>query len=96
MYITCGRCTKDANEVTKHSSVDYVRACYAAATSFYQDMIDDEGRAEYEAEMAAERYYENRGADDGFEQWEISRGVESFTDAWDREAPGTRPGYVAA
>lgn len=87
VLVTCGRCRKDSGTEVKHSSPAEVRACYEAPQSRYLDFLDGEyeaeARAEYEAEMAAERWYENRGADEAYaeRQWEDSRGVIQFSDA---------------
>jgi hypothetical protein len=85
MQITCGRCTKESGDIVKHTSVEFIRECYANEFSLYEEMLQDQGRAEYEAEMAAERYWE-LGIDDGFDEWEASRGVLSYEDARDAAA----------
>jgi hypothetical protein len=56
--ITCGRCTKVAQDVIKHDSVAAVRACYAAPTSFIEDEWHAQAEAEIAAEQAAERFWE--------------------------------------
>jgi hypothetical protein len=96
--ITCGRCTKDAKaseaailvevgQAVQHDAVADVRACYAAPESSLRRALDDMYAAEAQAELAAEyrneRFWEDRGADDGFDEWERSRGVVQFSDAWD-------------
>lgn len=66
------------------------------------ETVDDLGRyldgeAEMLAELAAEarneRFFEERGGDDGFEEWERSQGLLSQSEMWDLVSPGTRPGY---
>jgi hypothetical protein len=72
MQITCGRCTKDSGDIVKHTCIDDVRACYANDFSFYEEMLQDEGRAEHEAEMAAERYWEEgTAAQQEQYRWEV-------------------------
>lgn len=82
-----------ANEVHHHESVAQVRLCFARKDEFglrsleeeaLEEQWGEEARAEYEAEMAVERYYENRGAEEdyAFEQWERDRGVIQFEDAY--------------
>lgn len=79
--ITCGRCTKYRGEAVKHDTVTTVRACYAAAVCFIEQEDDDQARAEIAAEARNERFWENRGADDGFDDWEARRGVIDFSTA---------------
>jgi len=86
--VSCGRCRKDSGTEVKHASSAEVRACYEAPQSRFADFRDaedaDQARAEYEAEMAAERYFENRG----WEEAELDRrmedaaGVVQFSDAY--------------
>lgn len=77
------------DEVHHHESVAQVRLCFARKDDFGLRSIeekalleqwDEEMRAEAEAEMAVERYYENRGAEEdyAFEEWEAARGVVPF------------------
>lgn len=94
--ITCGRCTKDAKaqeyevlvEVGKpvqHDTVDEVRACYAAPAGRLEAALlgwyEDEARAEKAAEARNERFWEDRGANDGFEEWERAQGKISYEEA---------------
>lgn len=76
-----------------HDSTAQVRLCFARSADFglrshEEEMLEqdwsEQMRAEYEAEMAVERYYENRGAEENyaFEQWEHERGVIQFEDAY--------------
>ena len=69
--ITCGRCTKDAQEVVKHPTVADVRACYAAPQSYVEADWQAEWVAEAEAERRAERYWEEGTASQqAYRAWE--------------------------
>lgn len=78
-----------------HETVDQARQCqewfdYAASGQMEADSL-----AELEAERRNEEFWENRGADDGFEEWERSRGVISYEEARDLAAAGLNPAYGA-
>lgn len=80
IFVTCGNCTTKGH-VVKHTIAE-VRNCY-------DERYADEESAEMErrAEAANERFWENRGTDYGFEEWEARRGVIDFKDAWDMHDP---------
>ena len=85
--VTCGRCSKWDTAV-KHGDVQTVRECYAQA-----QRDEDEARAEYEAEWAAERFWEDpygRGAIEAQAQraYEDSLGVIQWEDARDAAERG--------
>lgn len=98
------RCGNHASR-TKHSDKDQVKMCYQGAGVVSSELIvtpretytfsvvafpddeDDDGAAA--AEMAYERYLEDRGSDEARlqDQVEAERGVISFSDAWDMACP---------
>ena len=87
-----------ADEVHHHASVAQVRLCFARKDdglySFEEEALleqwEDEARAEHEAEMAVERYFENRGWQEALAQreYEDRMGVVQFEDAY-RAAMGS-------
>lgn len=68
--IKCGNCKRT------HISVSDVRRCYEITAN--EERMQAE--AEYDAEMAVERYYENRGWAEAqaFEQWEQRNGARDY------------------
>ena len=81
-----------ADEAHHHESVAQVRLCFARKEeglySLEEEALleqwEDEARAEREAEMAVERYFEDRGWEDAFTQREHEdrMGVVQFEDAY--------------
>jgi hypothetical protein len=71
--IKCGNCSH------RHNTPADVKACYQAS----RDYEAREAQAEYDAEMAIERYYENRGWAEqaAFERWEQDNGAVDFSEA---------------
>lgn len=80
----CGQCH------SRHANAAAVRECYEQDAEQAANAA-----AEFAAEAAVERYFEDRGywAARADEDWERTRGVVGFTEAWDLESPGTRPGW---
>lgn len=78
------RCGNHGTLRTYHPNADTVKFCY---------VITDEMRAQQEAELAAEaraeRWFEERGADEAYAQdrWEQERGVIQFADAYRMACP---------
>ena len=80
----CGRCNNGWRKAEKmprirHADSAAVRMCYAVATEMEADMY-----ADYEAEMAVERHFEDRGYYEARAQddYEARMGVVSFADAY--------------
>lgn len=82
-----------ADEVHHHESVAQVRLCFARKDEFglrsleelaLEERWEDEARAEYEAERAAERYWEDRGWQEALAQdeYEARMGVVPFDVAY--------------
>lgn len=87
MSIRCGNRvhSKLDHEAHHHATVAQVRLCYSRPAGLQSDEEEyDESQAEanaiaeIEAERRNERFFEERGADDGFEQWEASRGLIDY------------------
>lgn len=64
-----------------HETVDQARQCQEWFDYIASGQAEADSLAELDAEQANERFWENRGADDGFEEWEARRGVVSYEEA---------------
>lgn len=88
-FVTCGNHQDHpAGAVVKHTVAE-VRLCWAQRydREHWEAYTEAEAQAEAEMERRTEQYYENRGADDGFDEWEARRGVVDFSTAWDLADP---------
>lgn len=74
--LICGNCNrgwrKEDGTKIRHADRHAVKMCYAVARQVEMDQ-----RADCEAELAVERFFENRGSEEAWaeEQWDLSRGV---------------------
>lgn len=91
MSVRCGNRKVHNNveiDIHHHETVAQVRLCYSRPEGLESieeidlfEYRDAEARSEIEAEQAIERYYEGWGYDDGFNEWEASRGLISYEEA---------------
>lgn len=69
-----------ASEIDQHESIAERMGFDSADAMFHASYAIEEAASEMAAELANERYFEDRGYDEAraFEDWEASRGVIPF------------------